>query len=302
MLIVFNTLNVGLGNNGGSKTLIRCAETLQELGHEVYLAAGGNNYTWNKIKVPIIKSVPKANIVVATGFGSVRSTLKTKADKKFYYIRGLETWRASESNLLASFKALRCIVNSEWLVQYFKKKKLHCDLIYPGLDFDLYPCNVSMVDREDVIGGLFHRKHRTKRHGDVLHIANRLGVKCVMLNRDIRNPKPEELAKFYNSIKVWVSPSELEGLHNCPMEASLCGGGLVVTDHARGGTIDYAHHEQTCLRYKARNLDMATLYVDQLLRNSDKREKLQLNMRTMLYEKIGSRRYNMTKMEAIFQG
>lgn len=301
MRIVFNVLKVGLGNNGGSKTLVRCAEILKELGNDVVIASQGNNYTWNKIKVPIVSSLPKADVVVATGFGSVKSTVQSSIPKKFYYIRGFEIWRASEKQLLNSFKSLRCIVNSEWLVRYFKKKKIHCDLVYPGIDFDLYPCDIPVVGREDVVGGLFHTKHKTKRHDDVVYIAHRLGVRCVMLNRDIKNPKPGELSKFYNSIKVWISPSELEGLHNCPMEASLCGCGLVATDHAKGGTLDYAIHEETCLRYESRDLDMATSYVEKLLRDNSEREKLQSDMKKVLYNKIGSKMYNMTKMAGILQ-
>ncbi|KKK93190.1 hypothetical protein LCGC14_2695370 [marine sediment metagenome] len=279
MRIVFNVLKVGLGNNGGSKTLVRCAEILKELGNDVVIASQGNNYTWNKIKVPIVSSLPKADVVVATGFGSVKSTVQSSIPKKFYYIRGFEIWRASEKQLLNSFKSLRCIVNSEWL----------------------YPCDIPVVGREDVVGGLFHTKHKTKRHDDVVYIAHRLGVRCVMLNRDIKNPKPGELSKFYNSIKVWISPSELEGLHNCPMEASLCGCGLVATDHAKGGTLDYAIHEETCLRYESRDLDMATSYVEKLLRDNSEREKLQSDIKKVFYNKIGSKMYNMTKMAGILQ-
>jgi len=300
MRIVFNVLKVGLGNNGGSKTLIRCAETLKELGTDVLIASQSNKYTWGKIKVPIVSALPKTDVIVATGFGSVKSTVQSSSPKKFYYIRGFETWQASEKQLLSSFRSLKCIVNSEWLVQYFREKKLHCDLVYPGLDFDLYPQKVPIIGRDNVIGGLFHEKHQTKRHVDVIEIASRLECKCILLNRDIKNPIPEHLADFYNSVKVWVAPSELEGLHNCPMEASLCGCGVVATDHARGGTRDYTISDENCLKYKSRDLEQATEQTRRLLEDDELRGDLQHKMSELLHNKIGDRKKNMTKMMEIF--
>ena len=294
MRIVFNLMDVGLGNNGGSKTLIRCAETIADLDNDVIISSQANHYTWHKIRVPVVKYLPKTDIIVATGYGSVKSTIESKAAKKFYYIRGFETWRTSKSNLLASYKALKCIVNSEWLQKYLNEHNIPSELVYPGLDFDIYP--LKSASRKNIIGGIFHKKHKTKRHEDVIAVSSKLGAKCVLLNRDVRNPTPNELADFYNTIKVWISPSELEGLHNCPMEASLCGCGLVVTDHPRGGIGDYCIHEKTCLKYISRDLDQAAKYTRRLLEDDAERHELQNNMSHLLHSKIGTRKDNMRRL------
>lgn len=299
MRIVFNLQSTGLGNNGGSRTLVKCAETLQDIGHEVTLWCSANNYKWSKIKVPVSKKMPACDVIVATGYSSVPTTVAAKVKRKFYYIRGFELWRASEKQLLRSYSSLNCIVNSEWLQKYMKGKNISSRLIYPGIDFDIFGTDV--YERENILGGLFSKKHATKRHEDVIRVGKRLGYKVLLLNKDISNPTPVALRGFYNRIKVWMSPSELEGLHNCPMEASQAGCGLVVTDHYRGGTMDYAYHGETCLKYKARHLDIAVQYVDRLMKDDEEREKLQAQMTSLLRDKIGTRKYNMLKMVEVLR-
>lgn len=300
MKIVFNLQSTGLGNNGGSRTLIKCAETLQDLGNEVTLWCSANNYKWDKIKVPVKSRLPKCDVIVATGYSSVPSTVSANIKKKFYYIRGFELWCASEYKLLRSYKSLNCIVNSEWLQRYMQKHGMSAHLIYPGVDFDIFGKDIA--DRDPIIGGLYSKKHATKRHDDVIKIGKRLGYKVLLLNRDISNPSPVELRKFYNKIKVWVSPSELEGLHNCPFEAALCGCSLVVTDHKYGGVSDYAINEETALVYPARRLEVAEDHVKQLMKNGELRSDLNENIQRLLRTKIRSRKQNMKTMVNIFEG
>ena len=41
MRITFNLINCGLGNNGGTQTIVRSANTLRELGHDVFIIDPG---------------------------------------------------------------------------------------------------------------------------------------------------------------------------------------------------------------------------------------------------------------------
>jgi len=299
MKIVFNLHDVGLGNNGGSKTLIRCAENMAELGAEVVLFTNYKvKYNWHKInkkvKIGIGEKHPKCDVSIATGYNSVPSTASSKAAKKFYYIRGYELWQTKPKHLDASYRKLNCIVNSEWLQSYLKSRGIDSKVLYPGLDFDLYENRVG-YDRDNVLGALFHKKHATKRHDHAIKVADMSGYDLKMLNRDIKNPPMDELVNFYNNCKVWFAPTELEGLHNPPMESALCGAALVCTDHERGGMVDYAVHEETALVYEAGNLKQASKYVNQLMNDDEARIRLNKNMVELLKTKIGNRQDNMKK-------
>ncbi len=299
MRIVFNLQAVGLGNNGGSRTLIKCAEVLQDLGHEVTLWCSANNYKWSKVKVLIMSKMPQCDVIIATGYSSVPSTVAAKVKRKFYYIRGFELWRASKTQLLCSYKSLNCVVNSEWLLKYLHSKGVAAHLIYPGVDFDIFGKDTN--NRKNILGGLYSKKHATKRHEDVIKVGKHLGYQVQLLNRDIVNPAPSTLRDFYNRIKVWLSPSELEGLHNCPLEAALCGSSLVATDHRSGGVSDYAIDKNSALIYPARQLEVAGQCVKQLMEDSNLRDRLGDNMQRLLKDKIGSREHNMKKLIKIFE-
>lgn len=300
MRIVFNLSMVGLGNNGGSRTIIKCAEILSELGCEVLLCSRANKYTWHPIKVEVVSKIPKCDIVIATGVHSVCSTLAVKKARKFYYIRGFELWQLKEKQLLKSYESMPCLVNSEWLQQYMTSKGIESRLVYPGVDLDDFTnCNDN---RDPIIGGLFSKKHATKRHDDVIAIGRKLKCKTLLLNRDIKHPNISDLRGFYNSIKVWISPSELEGLHNCPMESSLSGCGLVSTDSLRSGTSDYAIDKESALVYPARNIDVAASHVERLFDDEEYAKSLNQKMCEILSTKIGDRKTNMKRLLRIFEG
>ncbi|MCD6435597.1 MAG: glycosyltransferase, partial [Clostridiales bacterium] len=256
-----------------------------------------NKYSWHKISkgVVVIKGeIPECDVAIATTPKNVDHTLSLKAKRKFYYIRGYEVFWCSKELVHSGYKKIKCIVNSEWLQRKLNSLGVNSEIVYPGLDFDLFSKNND--DRGNILGGLFHNNLKTKNHKHVLKVSKSLGYSTLMLNRDISSPSPESLRSFYNKIKVWMAPTELEGLHNPPMEASLCGCGLVATDHEMSGMSDYAKHLETALIYPAGDLKLASQYVSTLMKDKELRDELNDNMVELLRKKIGNRKDNMRKI------
>ncbi len=298
MKIVFNAHRVGFGNNGGSRTIIKCAEALAALGTDVVLF-GVNKYTWHKphgVKFHSGDQCPPCDVVVATGYRSVKNTLTAKTSKKFYYVRGYELWQANKTKLIESYKSLRCIVNSRWLHNFMAESKIHSDIVYQGVDLDKF--HNTGGDR-DGMGAIYHEKHKTKRHQDAIAVAKILRCKLELLNRDIINPSEKKLNRWYNHRKVWFAPTELEGLHNPPMEAALAGCALVCTDHPMSGMHDYATNE-TAMVYPARDLEAAADCVKKLLVDSELHTKLSGRLAKLVGDKIGSRSKNARRLLSIF--
>ncbi len=297
MKIIFNLHNVGLGNNGGSRTLLLCAENLALYGDEVVMFSNHKSkYSWHKpkgIHFAYGNTQPKCDVAIATGYKSVSHVRKSNADRKYYYIRGHELWQQKHEKLVKSYKSLKCIVNSEWLQKLLAENGVDSDIIYPGLDFEWF---YSEKRNRSGFGALYHNRHKTKRHGDAVQVAVQTGWPLQMLNKHIKNASPKDTRRFYNKFLAWFAPTELEGLHNPPMEAALCGCALVCTDHPCGGMLDYARHNETALVYPARNLKVAANYLDRIMHDDALRMKLVKNMNMVLRQKIGDRITNMHKL------
>lgn len=297
--IVFDLHNTGLGNNGGSKTIIRCAETLQNLGCEVKIYSNiPNKYSWGIIKVKIINYIPENFVIFATGYYSMSHVLsRSQYAETYIYMRGHELWNAKEDELLrlyAKFKPGHCIVNSEWLQKMLETHGIKSNLIYPGIDNSFYI--LPDKERKNKFGALYSERHKTKRHKDALKVSKLSGFSVKLLNKNIVNPTENKLNKWYNQFKVWFAPTELEGLHNCPIEASLAGCAVVCSDHPRNGMSDYAKHQETALVYPARDLDTASKYIIQLMEDEELRLKLNQGMIELLKNKIKTRKENMIEL------
>ncbi len=294
MRIVFNFSHTGMANNGGTRTLVRCAEELETLGHDVIMFCGNNRYTWHKTQLKTSwPHHPQCDVSIATGYGSWKSVERQHPCVRAYYVRGLELWSAREHELLASFRAVdRVFVNSQWLLDYMKSKKIKATLQYPGLDWEWFK---ELGAKRDGVGALRNNRHKTKREEDIDGLEKRLGIPIWQLNRHIKRPDSTELNKWYNNLKVWFAPTELEGLHNPPMEAALAGCALVCTDHPKSGMQDYAIHGKTALVYPARQLDKAAAAVRFLLDNEDMRTRLNVELVELLRDKMGTRHDRMTE-------
>ena len=145
MKILFDTRKVGLGNNGGSFTLIKCANTLTQIGNDVtFVDSGRNQHTWVELlaKHKIVKKrtqLPEADFIIATGYKSVYETLSapSKCGKKCHFIRGWETWVYSEDWIVEKVLKAPTIkfVNGLCLQQKLKSYGVDSYLVRPGYDF-----------------------------------------------------------------------------------------------------------------------------------------------------------------------
>ncbi|GAG30885.1 unnamed protein product, partial [marine sediment metagenome] len=101
-------MNCGLGNNGGSSTIVNSANTLVELGHDVKIIdSQKNKFTWVPLKAEHIiirnlSKVPPADAVIATGYKTVASTMKLpdECGVKCHWIRAWEHWQMSDKDII----------------------------------------------------------------------------------------------------------------------------------------------------------------------------------------------------------
>lgn len=306
MKIVFNMLECGLGNNGGTRTIIKCSEALRALGHECDILANVDNFTWFEHR-SAIKTIPNnTDIIIATACTTVKSTLQSNVKKKAFYIRAHENWAMSDKDLgyLYRDSMFSNIVNSKGL-QYKLKTEFNSDskVIYQGMDFDWWE-DKKLRPKDKIRIGCLHTKQPRKRWKDFVELAKILGndkyeyvgmgsskpEDCGFLTEFKLNADVEELNNLYSSCHIWFAPTENEGLHNVPLEASLCNCLIICSDNKLNGMVlDYAF-DDTAMIYKFGDLNEAAA----LIRNPN--WGVINKMYNYLKTHIGTREGNMVKM------
>ncbi len=322
MKILFDLRNTGLGNGGGSMTLVKSANTLAELGHTVTIIdSGKNQHTWTPLKVEhkIIKNrsdPPNADVVIATGFKSVAPTLELhdRCGKKLIWIRGWELWVFNENKIVESVlkQPITKVVNSIGLQNKLKVYDIYSPIVHPGNDLDDFSVLNIRRNNKIIIGGLYHDKHRKIKRVDwVLETYRKLKEKYSNLElwmmgnckpdpydlRLIKNyfkqPSLEQKNNFYNNIHIWLATSELEGLHIPPQEAMLTECAVVGTKAPLSGTQDYLINKETGL-VAENNLKDFIKCVERLIIDKKLRENLGKNGREKIID-LGDRKKNMKK-------
>jgi len=317
MRIIFDLRSTGLGDQGGSATLVKSANTLQELGHEVYIVDSmKNQHTWNQLKAKhiIVKnnaSIPDADIIIATGYKSVAET------------RAWETWQMPEKEIIN--KILKAptlkLVNSICLQNKLRQFNVDSTIIRPGYDYEeIYPLPKTKEWKNKdfvVLGGLYTEgKHvPIKRPDWIYHVSENLKKKYINVQLfmfgasktmkakgvDIyfSNPTMEEKLRFYNQIDIWLAPASQEGLHMPPAEAMMTECPVVATDAPMSGTQDYMINEVNGLVSKNNRKSFLDC-VDLLYSDSCYRIRMGREARKQII-KLGSREENMQKMVVYFR-
>ena len=323
MRILFNAMGSGLGPNGGSATIVNSANALTKLGHEVFIIDGGpNKHTWTKLKCKHLiikdrKQIPKSDVAITTGFNTCKSTLTLPAKIKVMWLRAWETWKTPEKQIVETLLPLPLIkiVNSIGLQDKLKHYGHDSEVIRPGHTIkDFFPKEL-INGKYLILGGLYHTKHLTKRHIWCIEAAKTLkkkypnlrlymfGVSNIpkMPDVDLYLHQPEQTYKnyFYNDVDIWLSPSNLEGLHITPAEASLCEVPVVTTNALLAGTKDYVIHRETGL-VSEDNLSSFINQIEILIKNKKLRKQLGKAARQKIIS-LGNREENMKKMVNLFE-
>ncbi len=245
MRIAFNATGCGLGNNGGSKTIIKSAEVLKELGHEVYILANTNNYTWHNTKVCVLgDKQAQPDTIINVSVWDVESTLESSVSNKIWWLRGWEIWVKGEQWFLDQVKKFndaggRIICNASGLVRELRKHGIYSELCFAGLDLDFWKdYGFRGHNNKLTIGGLYSKKHKTKNYKHFEMVMDYYGDKFnyKVLRDNLNNA---QLRNFYNECDIWVATSELEGFHQVPAEAALCGCKVISYNSDLNGTFDY---------------------------------------------------------------
>jgi len=183
-----------------------------------------------------------------------------------------------KDKIMKKAKKISVIVNATHLLKHFPKAKV----CYAGLDLDFWGTK-PWLELKNTIGFMKYEKHKTKRND----LMDKLKKKYSTIELNIKGKcNDKELKELYRSIDIYVAPTELEGFHNVPAEACLCGCLIVCNRRDSNGMGDYATDE-TAMRYTG---------WDELLEaienpNFSKVAKMQ----KLLKEKIGNREKNMKR-------
>ena len=322
MKIIFDLRNVGLGNNGGSSTLVKCGNTLVEMGHDIFFVDSmKNQHTWTPLKAKHIickkeDHLPDADVIIATGYKSVKATVSapSRCGLKVHYIRAWETWQMQERDIVKKILEAPTlkIVNSICLQRKLKEFGFTSYIIRPGYDFeDLYPMNIRGKKDEIIIGGLYREGvHGKRKRTTWLFEAARLlkgknknikfwlygseaKPKGFLFDNYVRKPDNKQKNEFYNMVDIWMAPTMSEGLHLPPAEAMLTECSVVSTKAELSGTQDYITDGLTGLAAN-NNLDSFINNIQWLCKNQKIREGLGKLGRKRILE-IGDRESNMKK-------
>ena len=310
MKLAFNGLHSGLGNNGGSRTILKCAETLNSLGHRCDVITRVDNFTWFDHK-PLIGYVPNdLDVIINVAAVDVVSTLQMDVPIKAWYIRGHESWSIPEHLLKDYYRNgnIVNVVNSKGLQQLLASYGANSHVVYQGIDFDLWEDRKLRSENKIRIGCL-HQSKSTKRWKDFVKLSKILGDKDYeyvgfgfgkvgggFLTDYKQNPTYDELIDLYSSCHIFFLPTVLEGLHNVGLEAALCGCLLVGNDDPMNGMVcDYLFDNETGMVYPAGNIQIAA----ELIKNPN--WLLVSKAQKFIVENIGSRETNMKKLIKLFE-
>ncbi|MGD2072089.1 MAG: glycosyltransferase family 4 protein [Candidatus Thorarchaeota archaeon] len=325
MKVLFDFRQVGMGNNGGTSTIVRSANQLVEMGHEVtILDSSRNQFTWCPLFAKHIRPkknnhVPDADVVIATGYKSVGPTIRLpeRCGIKSHWIRAWETWVMPEEKIVGKIMNQPTVklVNSICLHKKLKEHGLDSYIIRPGYDLDLlYPMSIH-TPNNIVLGGLFRtgvhgKRKRTewifnavreiKKKYDVMlwMFGSEANPNNPLIDRYLRLPNMKEKSKFYNSIDIWLAPTMSEGLHMPPAEVMLVECPVVGTNAELSGMQDYLIHGETGY-VSQNNLKDFIKYIEKLIENPFLREDFGRRGRKRILE-IGDRKKNMQKLVDLF--
>ena len=321
-----NFLNCGYRNCGGCLQLVKYANILTEMGHEVFLTyTAGFSFDLVEVKAHRVYSphlrpaeVPDADAVMCSTWYMARRVADLPAGKgaKFAYLQDFENWSGTSEDIIGCWRLpVHLVAVAGYLRDAAAQHTSKRAVVLPyGIDFERFHPENKTAPGPDrlVLGGLYNSMAR-KRFDDLVAVAMRLRGQGVpvelrlfgaepepvlpMPATYLRQPEPAALRAMMSACHVWLAMSEQEGLHIPPMEAMACGAVPVVTEI--GGMRDYCQDGRTGFQVPVGAVDLAVARARELWENPGRWSELsgaaQAHIRAM-----GSERENAAKLAGHF--
>jgi len=300
----------GLNNNGGSQTILKSVMTLRTLGHTANVVSRVDRFTLFKHPKPI-RSIPEdTEVCIAVSASDIKPMLARmpKKAKAYWWCRLLENYSMPKAKIVKYASKVKLLVNSEGLRDWFKKHGVGSKVVYQGVDIEDWEFDTWRSDKKTV-GFLISNKAR-KNFKVVKGIVETLGDEYGYIGYGTKGDQDKRTVAFtkrrfsyfgtdlphsavsdaYNMAHIWCATSTKEGLHNCPVEAALCGCAVVYPDALLGGCSDHCIDGETAWAYKARNVEDACRAIREASRTRNEAH------RNLVIEKIGDRSTAMARL------
>lgn len=293
----------GLDCNGGTRTIIKSAEALRELGHRVDIVASYDRYTWGDHPKCLPKVPKDTDAIVAVSVTDVADVWKMDIEKKFWWMRGIETWKLPVNKIIKRARAVKTIVNARHLKDWLGESDIDSQLCYAGLD-QWKDYGLPHINGHTTIGCLYNDFHDkgwetfkklVKYLGTQKYSYFAFGAKkysAPWLTRYVHAPSKKDLISLYNTCDVWLCDTKNEGFFNVGAEAALSGCLLYTNRLPHNGTGDYADDE-TAMVYDS---------FEELVEKIKKPDYSKISKCQKGLCEIGSREKNMTKFVELLGG
>jgi|GEM_PF-1405127 glycosyltransferase involved in cell wall biosynthesis len=322
-----NFLNCGYRNCGGCLQLVKCANILTDLGHEVFLTYTASfSFDLTEVRAKRVYSphlrpdeVPDADAVMCSTWYMARRVADLPASKgaKFAYLQDFENWSGTSEDILSCWRLpVHLVAVANYLRDAAAQHTSKRAAVLPyGIDFERFhpEGKTPPSPQRLVLGGLYNSMAR-KRFDDLVAVALGLREQGVPVELRLfgaepgpvlplpavylRQPKPEDLRAMMSACHVWLAMSEQEGLHIPPMEAMACGAVPVVTEI--GGMRDYCLDGRTGFQVPVGGVAEAVARVRELWGDPARWERMSAAALAHI-RAMGSERENAARLAELFQ-
>lgn len=243
-----------LSNGGGTRTILKSVEALKALGHDAYVVADEDRFTWFDHDRPWRDVKSGTDAVIAVHIHDVAHVMKLTDKVPFvgYWARPVETWSMPTHKAMSRLSKLvrsggHIFCNSSWQVAHLGTIGIPATVQLAGMD-DLW-CG-SLCKRK-YIGFRAHRRSKDNGMDVIAHIAHRLGKgyrwACVgeppdgfdFVEKIVPHADDHRMLRFYHSCRFFVGAPRFAGFFNPGAEAASCGCTTVIVDFPQGGWQDY---------------------------------------------------------------
>ena len=238
MNIAFYAMVSGLGNNGGTNTIVRTANELIKMGHDVDILARVDYF--NKVSHrPCIDRVDRVeyDAVIGVSYMDIQNMHKQfllgYEEKKYWWMRLWDSERIGWTGVTQLAMMQPTFVNGEWMQKELENHGVKSKLLRQGVDSDYWVPDESK--RIPLRVGSCYRPEPRKCQGDFRLLE---GIWKAASFNSVRDLSPEDLRSWYQSLEYFLAPARLEGCPNTVLEAALCGCKVIARRQKEAGVAE----------------------------------------------------------------